>query len=171
MNHCYIHMGWMNHCHQCDRTDDCLLSIWCQCRFANSYGTNWHGQFAIVEFVYAALFSIGIIVVVVIVVVGFGWGRHFIHVAEFAEFITLALNGAVIAKQCAKFATSAAQVFIVFQHMIASKCDDCVDFWVVCIFWYALEQVFVQFQELGPFVALASKRWRWWWQFAQIGAV
>lgn len=112
------------------------------------------------EFVYAALFSIGIIVVVVIVVVGFGWGRHFIHVAEFAEFIALALNGAVIAKQRAEFTAGTAQILLVHQHVVASKRDDGVDFRVVCIFGDALEQVFVQFQKLGPFVALASKCWR-----------
>lgn len=89
------------------------------------------------EFVYAALFSIGIIIV------GFGWRRHFIHVAKFAEFIAFAFNGAVIAKQSTEFTTGAAQILIVNQLVIASKRDDGVDFRVVCIFRNALEKMFM----------------------------
>jgi len=48
-----------------------------------------------------------------------GWRRHFIQVAEFAEIIAVALNGAVIAEQRAEFAAGAAQILIVFQHVVA----------------------------------------------------
>ena len=77
---------------------------------------------------------------------GFGWRRHFGHVAKFTEFVALALNGAVIAEQRAEFAAAAAQIFIVRQHVVATQRHDGVNFGVVHIFGGALEQVFVQLQ-------------------------
>jgi hypothetical protein len=98
----------------------------------------------------------------------FGGRRHFIQVAEFAEVIAVALNGAVIAEQCTEFAASAAQILVVLQHVIASQRHDDINFGVVRIFRGAMEQVFVQLQQFGPLVASASEcRVR---QFAQIGA-
>ena len=96
----------------------------------------------------------------------FGWRRHFGHVAEFAEFVALALNGAMIAEQRAEFAAAAAQVLIVHQHVVAPQRHNCVNFGVVHIFGHALEQVLVQFQQLGPLVAHAVRRR----QFAHVGA-
>ena len=101
-----------------------------------------------------------------LIVRGFGWRRHFGRVAEFAEFVALALNGAVIAEQRAEFAAAAAQIFIVRQHVVASQRHDGVNLGVVHIFGGALEQVLVQLQQFGPLVAHAMRRR----QLAQIGA-
>jgi len=97
---------------------------------------------------------------------GFGWRRHFVHVAEFAEFVALALNGTVVAEQRAEFAAIAAQVLFVHQHMVASQRHDGVNLGVVRIFGHALKQVLVQLQQFGPLVAQAVRRR----QFAQVGA-
>ena len=100
--------------------------------------------------------------------VGFGWRRHFGHVAEFTEVIAVAFDGAVIAKQRAKFATGATQIIIMHQHVIASQGHNDVNFGVVCVFRGAMEQVLVEFQQFGPLVASAGERRVL--QFAQIGA-
>jgi len=99
---------------------------------------------------------------------GFGWRRHFGHVAEFAEVIAVAFDGAVIPEQRAEFATGAAQIIIVHQHVIAPQRHDDINFGVVRVFRGAMEQVLVQLQQFGPLVASAGERRVL--QFAQIGA-
>ena len=76
----------------------------------------------------------------------FGWRRHFIHVAEFAEVVAVALNGAVIAKQRAEFATTTAQILIVHQPVVAPKGHNDINFGIVRVFRGAMEQVLVQLQ-------------------------
>ena len=61
----------------------------------------------------------------------------------------------MVAEQRAEFAAIAAQVFIVRQHVVASQRHDGVNLGVVRIFGGALEQVFVQLQQLGPLVTRA----------------
>ena len=98
----------------------------------------------------------------------FGWRRHFIQVAEFAEVVAVALNCAVIAEQRAEFAASAAQILIVLQHVVAPQRHDDINFGVVRVFRGAMKQMLVQLQQFGPLVASAGEcRVR---QFAQIGA-
>lgn len=79
-------------------------------------------------------------------VIRLGWRRDFVHVAEFAELIAFALNGAVIAEKRAEFAATTAQVLTVHQHVVAPQCDNGINFGIVCIFRDAMEQVLVQLQ-------------------------
>lgn len=88
---------------------------------------------------------------------GFGWRRHFGHVAEFAEFVAFAFNRAMVAEQRAELAAAAAQIFIVRQHVVATQRHDGVNFGVVHIFGHALEEVLVQLQQFGPLVARAIR--------------
>ena len=98
----------------------------------------------------------------------FGWRRHFIQVAEFAEVVAVALNCAVIAEQRAEFAASAAQILIVLQHVVAPQRHDDINFGVVRVFRGAMKQMLVQLQQFGPLVASAGECRVL--QFAQIGA-
>ena len=104
------------------------------------------GRFASAAYASCAM-TFNIVTCYVLIIFGwFGWRRHFGHVAKFAEFVALALNGAVIAEQRAEFAAAAAQIFIVRQHVVATQRHDGVNFGVVHIFGGALEQVLVQLQ-------------------------
>ena len=92
-----------------------------------------------------------------LIVCGFRWRRHFGRVTEFAEFVALALNGAMVAEQRAEFAAAAAQIVIVRQHVVATQRHDGVNFGVVHIFGDALEHVLVQLQQFRPLVAHAIR--------------